>query len=190
MWLGGCSSQKAVTVEPVPTASKAEVIIESQDPTEEDQLEYQRGIIAINAGNYAEAKRIFVRFVKNYPKLSGAYVNLGLIAIKHEDYDNAEWLSGLAIDLNPRQAYAYNLRAQLNLRKGKIKEARQDYLKAIKINPDYTNAHYNLALLYDIYLQELALAIEHYSKYLTLLGKEDEKTQEWINYLKNTLENG
>ncbi len=88
------------------------------------------------------------------------------------------------------KAPAYNLRAQLQLKKGAIKQAQQDYLKAIELYPDYTIAHYNLALLYDIFLQEIALAIEHYSIYLSLLDKEDENTRDWINHLKNTLKNG
>jgi len=64
-----------------------------------------------------------------------------------------------------------------------------DYLKAIEIKPAYANAQYNLALLYDIYLQEIELAIKHYEIYTSLLKKPDEATQEWINHLKGTLKN-
>ncbi|MCP3669417.1 MAG: tetratricopeptide repeat protein, partial [Gammaproteobacteria bacterium] len=95
-----------------------------------------------------------------------------------------------AIELNPLQAQSYHLRAQIQLQNGEIKQARSDYQKALELDPAYLNAHYNLALLYDIYLQEIALAIEHYSIYLSLLGEKDEAMQDWINHLKGTLENG
>ncbi len=74
--------------------------------------------------------------------------------------------------------------------KGKINDAKKDYIKAIELKPDYINAHYNLALLYDIYLQEITLAIKHYETYLSLLKKTDEATQEWVNHLRGTLANG
>ncbi|MFV9615434.1 MAG: tetratricopeptide repeat protein, partial [Gammaproteobacteria bacterium] len=82
------------------------------------------------------------------------------------------------------------LRGQLFVTKRKIHDAKKDYEKAIELKPDYSNAHYNLALLYDIYLQEMALAIKHYETYLSLIKKPDEATQEWVNHLKGVLANG
>ena len=69
-------------------------------------------------------------------------------------------------------------------------EAKNDYLKAIQLKPDYINAQYNLALLYDIYLQDIKSAIQHYEIYLSLIDKPDEPTLEWVNHLKGTLKNG
>jgi len=156
----------------------------------DDEQEYQQGIEAIRVRDYVRAKSIFKHFIRKNPALSGAYVNLALIEFRQGNYREAERLSGMAIERNPDQAFAYNLRAQLHLKKGEIHKARINYLKAINVNPAYANAHYNLALLYDIYLQEIALAIEHYSIYLSLLDKEDELTREWIDHLNSTLDNG
>ncbi|MHC4222229.1 MAG: tetratricopeptide repeat protein, partial [Planctomycetota bacterium] len=165
LWLSSCS-QKVVKEEP-----PEPVIVEIQTETEPeietskiiDEHEYQQGIDALRARDFDKAKRLFGQFIQKNPSLSGAYLNLALIAYREEDYEKANRLVDQVIKLNPQQAPAYHLRAQLHLQNGKIKPAQQDYLKAIEIRPDYTNAHYNLALLYDIYLQELALAIEHYS---------------------------
>ena len=95
-----------------------------------------------------------------------------------------------ALELNPKQAQALNIRAQLYIKDGKIHKAKDDYIKAIKIKPDYINAQYNLALLYDIYLQEIELAITHYKIYLSLLKKTDVITKEWVTHLEGALNDG
>ena len=192
LWLGSCSQKlvKEEPVEPVIVESQAEIESEIETFKIIDEHEYQQGIDALSTRDLDKAKRLFGQFIQKNPSLSGAYVNLALIAFREEDYEKANNLVDQAINLNPQQAPAYHSRAQLHLKNGEIKPARQDYLKAIELRPGYTNAHYNLALLYDVFLQELALAIEHYSIYLSLLDKEDQTTQEWINHLRNTLENG
>ncbi len=186
----GQKSIEQASVEPVVVENQPESEPQTKGTRIINEHEYQQGIDALRILDYDKAKRLFSRFIQNNPSLSGAYVNLALIAFHEEDYVAVDKLTRQAIDLNPNQAPAYHLRAQLQLKKGKIKLAREDYLKAIELRPDYSNAHYNLALLYDIYLQEIALAIEHYSIYLSLLDKEDLRTQEWISHLRNTLENG
>lgn len=156
----------------------------------ENQLKFDQGIDALAVKDYARAERIFRQLARDNPKLSGPFANLALIQFKQGDLSQARTLVGKAIALNPLQFQAYHLRAQIKLQQGEIHESREDYEKAIALYPDYLNAHYNLALLYDIYLQEIALAIEHYTIYLALLGKDDERTREWINHLKKTLNNG
>jgi len=158
--------------------------------TAASQQKFEQGIAALALQNFPQARRIFGELVRENPELSGAYANLALIDFKQEKYERAKQLVDKAITLNPRQAQAYHLRAQIELHNGEIQKSRADYEQAIVLDPQYLNAHYNLALLYDIYLQDIALAIEHYTIYLSLLGKEDERTREWINHLKATLENG
>ena len=192
LWLTSCS-QKTVTVEsidPLPAGNQTEIQPSSDGPSANDRRDYQQGIEALSVRDYDKAESIFIIFVKKHPKLSGAYINLALIAFRQEDYPKADWLNGIAIDLNPGQAYAYNLRAQIHIKKGELQKARRNYLRAIELKPGYANAHYNLALLYDIFLQEIALAIDHYSIYLSLLEKEDKKTRNWVKYLQTTLDNG
>ena len=155
--------------------------------TEEEREEYRGGLTALSNNNYSKAQYIFNEFIQNKPDMAGAYSNLALIYFKKEKYDQSLELINKALERNPDQAQAYQLRAQLLVIKGKIHEARNDYIKAIELKPDYINAQYNLALLYDIYLQEIELAIKHYEIYLSLLEKPDERTQEWVGHLKGIL---
>jgi len=155
-----------------------------------DVEKYQNGLNALNNNDETKAEGIFNEIIEDNPELAGPYTNLALIHFKKKEYDLSLELVNKALMRNPEQAQAYQLRGQIFVTKGKIHDAKKDYIKAIELKPDYINAHYNLALLYDIYLQEISLAIKHYETYLSLIEKPDEATQEWVNHLKGTLANG
>ncbi|VAW68057.1 hypothetical protein MNBD_GAMMA09-2392 [hydrothermal vent metagenome] len=150
---------------------------------------YRDGITALYNNDYPKAKKIFDEFIRNRPEMAGAYSNLALLHFKKNEYAESLKLVNKAIELNPEQAQAYNLRGQIYIINGNINKAKDDYLKAVKIKPAYKNAQYNLALLYDIYLQEIELAIKHYEIYMKLIKKPDDATKEWIQHLKGTLKN-
>jgi len=148
---------------------------------------YEKGLIVLNNNENSRAEQIFNDFLADKPDLAGPYTNLALIQFKKKNYDQSLELVNQALLRNPEQAQAYQLRGQIFLTRKKIHDAKKDYVKAIELKPDYINAHYNLALLYDIYLQEIALAIKHYETYLSLIKKPDEATREWVNHLKGIL---
>lgn len=189
----GCS-QKAPVAE-ITKQPLAQQLIMTPEVIEENakhekQNLYQLGLDALKSHDYDNAKTLFMQFIETYPGIASAYVNLALIAYRQEDFKTTEILVAQAIGINPSQAQAYHLRAQLHLNNGDIKKARDDYIQAITLKQGYTNAHYNLALLYDIYLQEIELAIEQYSIYLSLLDKEDEATKDWTEHLRKAINNG
>ncbi len=188
--LNGCGTTKQ-SVTPSVT-EKTETATGSSEQSKQsiknidDQL-FQDALSALKLGETEKAKSLFSQFIDQHPELSGAYLNLALIHFKESQIEKALELTNKAIDLNSEQPQAYQLRAQINIKNGKIKDAKEDYLKAIELNPDYINAQYNLALLYDIYLQDIKSAIKHYEAYMSLLDKPDEVTRDWINHLKGTL---
>lgn len=152
-----------------------------------DRENNKKAIAALNNADLATAQSIFEEILSNNPGLAGPHSNLALIHYKNKEYTQSFKMVEKAIQLNPNQAQAYHLRGQLYIAIGKVHDAKSDYLKAIKLKPDYLNAQYNIALLYDVYLQEIELAIKHYEIYMSLLKKPDEAIQEWINHLKGTL---
>lgn len=174
-----------------PAASDNLIIDVNNTPVSaSDRETYQNGITALNNGNLSEAERIFEEFIEAKPNLAGAYSNLALIQFNKEKFEHSLDLVNQALQINPEQAQAYQLRAQIFVNKGKIHDARNDYIKAIELKPDYVNAQYNLALLYDIYLQQITLAIEHYENYLALVNNTDKATQEWVEELKRARDKG
>jgi len=159
----------------------------NQPITKLDRDKYRNGITALNNDELSKAQRIFIEFIRNKPELAGGYSNLALVYFKMKDYEKSLKQVNKALQLNPEQAHALNLRAQIYIINGEIHKAKDDYLHAIKVKPKYVNAQYNLALLYDIYLQEIELAIKHYKLYMSLLKKPDEATIDWVKHLEGTL---
>lgn len=185
----------ACTTAPVedkkPTEEKPQTTKPKVNPktvfNETDKQLFQKGIAALEAENLHEAEANFKQLIEIKPGFSGAYTNLAIVYQKRKEFSKALSLANQAIETNNNQPYAYNLRGQLRIEKGKIHDALNDFKKAVALKFEYPSAHYNLALVYDIYLQDIQKAIDHYETYQTLLDTPDKKVTEWINHLKGSL---
>lgn len=188
--LSSCSSQPPVKPEVQDAVNKTELSQTKKAPQQIDETKFRQGILALEENNLDKARRLFTEFSRVNPNLAGPLTNLALVHYKNGELDKALQRVNRAIEINPDQAQAYHLRAQLKIENRDINQAEKDFLKALQLKPDYFNAHYNLALLYDIYFQDIPLAIKHYERYRSLISFPDEATDEWIIHLKGTLENG
>jgi tetratricopeptide (TPR) repeat protein len=61
----------------------------------------------------------------------------------------------------------YNM-AAVYAKEGKYREAEQEYLRALRIDPGDADSHYNLGILYDEQLADKRRAAMHYRRYLKL----------------------
>jgi len=75
--------------------------------------------------------------------------------------------------------YAIYLREQWQL-----EQAEEVYLRALVSAPNDAMTHYNLGILYDIYLGKSELALKHYQKYQQVIAEPDKRVGGWINDLK------
>lgn len=180
--LASCASTGSGTIET--TKVTADSPVTSVQISDNDREKFKAGLGAMDSNDFTTAERIFSELIEKQPYMAGPYCNNALIFLKKLDYQKSLDTINQAITLNNGIAQAYNIRAQALVATGKIKEAESDYLKAIELDPAYTYAHYNLALLYDIYYQDIGKAIQHYEKYLSLLEQPDKATKDWIAHLK------
>ena len=101
------------------------------------------------------------------PQRAGAYINLGAVCNRLEQYDEAiPYLRrGIQLDMNRAEGY-YNL-GLVYRRKGQLDMAIQAYREAVRVNPRMADAHFNIA---NIYLEQsqFRLAIAHYRLALEL----------------------
>ena len=187
--LGGCASgpsQKSATDSTTETAQTES----GKSPTDELASRYQSALTELGNGNYETAKESLQKIIEIDANLAGPWANLALIHIKQNHYEEAEKKVKIALDKNPEMAQALNIAGVIEYQKGNINNAKNYYQQAITNKPDYALAHYNLALLYDLYLQEIAKAVIHYQHYLELSGHQDKRTRIWVKELKRNLPQG
>lgn len=164
--------------------------IGSTEPSSFEKTEFERAIVLLNHNKLDPAKDIFQQLTIDRPELAGAYANLAIIALKKNKPEKALELVNKSLTKNPKLAQALNFLAYLEQITGKIKLAEKHYKEAIANKKDYAIAHYNLALLYDIYLQDIEKAIPHYEIYMKLINNKDKNTADWLEQIKRKVENG
>ena len=148
---------------------------------------YRQAITELNNSQLEQAETDLITIARAHPELAGPWVNLALIDIKKNNLESASKNLAKALDKNPKMPQAYNLLGFIETSKGNINKAVGDYRQAITFKQDYALAHYNLALLNDIYLQDIKVAIDHYKRYLELTGYQDKKTADWVQELERNL---
>lgn len=153
------------------------------------QLEYNAALASLDAGDYATAAARFEQFIRRVPDSPGAHVNLALAYLQLQQDDKAQQLLEQALMLDGEYVSALNQLGVLKRRRGDFGGAEQAWQQAIRVSPDYAYAWFNLGVLYDLYLQDLPTALEHYQRYQDITGTsgQDERVARWITDLQNRL---
>lgn len=154
---------------------------------DKEVAQYRDAIMALNNSQLEFAQTEFQRITRNRPELAGPWINLALIDIRKNDIEGARKNVAKALERNPKMPQAFNLRGFVELSRGNVARAADDYRQAIALKEDYAIAHYNLALIHDIYFQDLKVAARHYKRYLELTNNHDKKTAEWVIELERQL---
>lgn len=161
----------------------------SASADEETDL-YRDAITALNNAKLEQAESEFQKIAKMRPEFAGPWVNLALIDIKKNDLAGAEKNLASARERNPKMPQIFNVLGFIEMSRGNINKAADDYRQAIALKENYAIAHYNYALLNDIYFQDIKVAAEHYRRYLALTDNQDKKTGEWVAELERRLAKG
>lgn len=159
-----------------------------EDVTPEARTQYEQAAAALAADDLTEAELRFEEFLLRYPNIPGAHVNLAIVHAKNGNEADAENSITDALLLDPGHAAALNQLGMLLRRQGKFEDAESAYLRALKERPDYALVHYNLAVLYELYLRRFDDALEHYERYQAL--GTDASVEKWIVDLKRRIEAG
>lgn len=148
----------------------------------------KQAVANLNAGKIDIAKKSLLQLQSTAPENSLVLSNLAAIAFEESKPADAKKLAERAAQLNMQNAQAQNILGLVAVENGDIQQAEQAYVRALTSNGRYAQAHYNLALIYDIYYQDLRNAIKHYQAYLALTNFEDKQTLEWVQELESSLE--
>ena len=178
--LAGCASSPKE--EAVTTAAAGPVAATNVDSKARD--DYNKALAALNAGNDDQAVTYLTGLTRNYPNLAGPFVNLGILYLKKGRYEDAKNALLQATTIKPQDAVAQTHLGIAYRQLGEFKKAEQSYQDAMRIDPNYAYAHLNAGILYDIYLQKLPQALQHYEQYKALNNGTDETVEKWIIDLK------
>ena len=136
-------------------------------------------------GDLAGANSTFTMLTEKYPSLSGPWVRLGVIAEEQGRFLEAIRHYRKAIEVNRNNVNAYMALGLIQRKQGYFSEAFQTYLDALSVWKDFPEAHLNLAILYDLYLNNPEEAQKHYEAYYFLTGEKDEKVHKWLVEVKH-----
>lgn len=148
------------------------------------QREFADALRAMKLEHYPEAERALLGLTRAHPELSGPYANLGVVYFRLGKLPEATEALKRAIDINPERAAYYNQLGVVYRQSGQFELARAAYRQALRVDPDYRRAHLNLGILYDLYLQDLGKALQHYERYQALASPADAQVAKWIIDLK------
>lgn len=153
---------------------------ENSEQAQKLPRDYDNALVLMQSGDYEAAIPVLKTFIANKPELAGPYLNLGIAYHSTGQDDAAADALNHALKLNPDNPSVWHQLAILYRTQGDFNASLDAYRKALELNPDYALAHRNIGILYDLYLQQPALALEHYRKYLSLLGKDDTTVSRWV----------
>lgn len=146
----------------------------------EVKRDFDGALNAMTSGNDAEAEKILRALTVKYPHFPGFSANLGIVCLRGGQLQEAERAVSRAIRQNPRNPSYYNLLGIIQRTSGKFAEARKSYEAALRIDQSYSYAQLNIAILYDLYLNDMHKALQHYRHYQALTPAQDPQVNKWI----------
>ncbi|MGC1481604.1 MAG: tetratricopeptide repeat protein [Chthoniobacterales bacterium] len=106
------------------------------------------GVVEYRSGNLEEAERVLKEVVQSRIETGAAWLTLGILYYENDRVDEALAALSQATLHDPGNARAHNYYGVTLGVKGWKDGAEAELRRAVEIDPEYRDAHYNLALLY------------------------------------------
>ncbi len=193
--LTGCSTKTTIT--PKPSEEKSSMA--SAEPMGSEKIDlstlspvtdnsskediFAYAVALMTHGRYKEAQSLLRPLTQKHPELPGPHINLAICYFHDNKLEKSEASLKQALPLKPESPVIYDYLARIYRDNGKFNMARDNYLKAIEIAPDYAPAQRNLGILYDLYLGQTKDALNHYQHYQRLAATPDKYVAIWIRDL-------
>lgn len=179
---GACSSPPGRPTDAVdPFAAVPEPVVTRIAVAPERGVDALREAIRLlREGNAAQADANLEEVRRVRPDIPEVHFNLGWAKLQRRKYPEAvaHLVDGLKI--RPTEIRAYALAGIAYREQGRFSDAARMYLDGLARDPDNEQLHFNLGILYDLYLVDPEKALEHYHAYQRLQAKPDLKVAGWI----------
>ena len=148
------------------------------------RTQYDAALRLLEQEKYAEGVAAMQQVADKQPDVTAPQINLGIAYERMGDLAHAEASFAKALELNPNHPVVHDELGLLYRETGRFADARASYEKALAIAPGFHFAHRNLAILCDVYLNDLPCALAHYEAYAQA-EPDDQEVQKWIADLRN-----
>jgi Tfp pilus assembly protein PilF len=162
------------------------IITETPRMDAASRRDFERAIARMNDEEYAQAVDLLEKVIDKSPRVTVPHINMAIACQRLGKLEQAEAHIRTALDLVPEHPVAGNEYGLLCRKAGRFDEARTIYEKVVARFPDYYPVHRNLGILCDLYLNDLACALEHYEIYSRAMP-EDKEVELWIADLRARL---
>lgn len=140
---------------------------------------YQTALTLLEQQRTDEGIDMLERVVGQAPDLSTPHIDLGIAYHRAGDLEQAEAQFAAALEVSPSHPIAHNELGIIYRKTGRFQQARASYEKALSLYPGFHYARRNLAVVCDLYLSDLACAVQNYEAYLMTV-KQDEEAAMWL----------
>lgn len=154
-------------------------IVESAKVDGATRADYARAAGLLAQARYAEGIALLQDITARQPRLTAAYIDLGIAQAKINELDKAEASLKRALELQPKHPIAWNELGLVQRRQGKLADARASYEKSLAAAPGFHFARLNLAVLCDLYLEDATCALDNYVLYQQAVP-DDKQVAGWI----------
>ncbi len=180
----GSTPQPAPTVQP----SAAQPSTENADVAAPLAERFAAALELMKSRQYESARDALLALSTEFPKLSGPKTDLGIVYAQLDQPGKALEQLKSAVSLKPDNAIAWNWIGILQREAGQYGAAEQAYQKALQARPDYADAQFNLAILYDLAMNKPLKALQAYQGFQKLTREEDLIVSAWIRKIESGLE--
>ena len=141
--------------------------------------DYDSALTYLRQGQHSKGIEILEALVVAAPELTAPRIDLGIAYHQINNLEAARTYLESALETSPTHPIAHNELGIVYRKLGLFNEARESYEAALAVFPKYHFARRNLAVLCDLYLGDLACALENYQAYMATVPGDEQATM-WI----------
>ena len=138
------------------------------------RLDYDRAHDLLNQGDVEAGIALLETVAEAAPELSAPRIDLGIAYHRSGNFEAAEEQLNQALAINSAHPVALNELGIVYRKTARFNEARRSYEAALRVYPGFHFARRNLAVLCDLYLDDLNCALENYEAYVAMVSSDDE----------------
>ena len=186
--LAGCAASPSLSVSTSESTTQKRQAVQADPLTEEQQAVMNKARQAMNEERWEAAIESLESLERQRPEVAEIHASLAWIARQQGNSDQAMAAYRTAFDLDPGDAVSANNLALLLREQSQFLEAVTLLQEGLRYSPDTADLHYNLAVIAELYLLDLELALAHYRKFRALTEQEGQLVAGWIADLERRLD--